>query len=82
MKVSNFKWKPMKDEGRVVCYNGENNKFSGCIELVGFDSHGNQMWYVSLFDKETHKAIPVNKYGTPFTSVAAAKEAVTKAISR
>ena len=82
MSKNKFKWKAHQDEGIDVCYEGENNKFVSCIELVGEDLCGNQMWYASLFSKEAGNPIPVSEYGLPFTSVYAAQEAVIKAINK
>ena len=81
--MNGFKWvaRQMTEED-FVYYEGENDKFFAGLEHVGVDLHGNQMWSVSLFSKESGKPIPVSEYGTPFTSVIAAKEAIIRAIKR
>lgn len=82
MSVNDFKWKCVKYEGATVYCEGENDKFFAGLEYIGVDLHGNQMWSGSLFHKESSKPIPVNDYGTPFTSLESAKEAVMRAINK
>lgn len=81
MSVNNFKWKSVEDEGMTVYCEGENDKFFAGIEHVGVDLYGNQMWCVTLFNKETSNPIPVSEFGMPFTSVESAKKAVIKAVA-
>lgn len=82
MGVNEFKWKSVKDEDMTVYCEGENDKFFAGMEYIGVDLHGNQMWSGTLFSKESGKPIPVNEYGTPFTSLESAKEAIVRASKR
>ena len=82
MGVSSFKWKSIKDGDVTVYCEGENGRFFTGIEYIGVDLHGNQMWSGTLFSKESGKLITVNEFGTPFTSLESAKEAIVRAAKR
>ena len=81
-KTTKFKWTTTTDPDGVNTYEGENERFVGCVEYVGDDLFENPMWYASLFDKEYGRPVPVSDFGTPFTSSHSAKEAITRALNK
>ena len=81
MDKSKFTWTAKNTEGSVG-YEGENDRYIGCVELVGVDLHGNPMWFASLFDKESSRPIPISEFGLPFTSAESAQKAILRVINK